>query len=139
MIQSESKYRNLFECLSEAALLTDLRSGRVIDTNHQAEILFGKPRSQVLGSNIERLLSPGTLAEFRTHFADHSHDTGERILFEGEIPSVEGTAVPVAISATRIDLYGRHLVLGLYRDVTERKRAEAEIERLKAELAARES
>lgn len=139
MVQSESKYRNLFECLSEAALLTDLRSGRVIDTNHQAEILFGKPRSQVLGSNIERLLSPGTLAEFRTHFGDHSTDAEERVIFEGEIPTVEGHAVPVAISATRIVLYGRRLVLGLYRDVTERKRAEAEIERLKAQLGQRNS
>jgi PAS domain S-box-containing protein len=139
MIQSESKYRHLFEFLSEAALLTDLRSGRVIDTNHQAEILFGRPRSEIVGSNIERLLLPGTLTEFRRHFGSHSTEATERIVFEGEIPSVEGHAVPVAISATPIVLYGRHLVLGLYRDVTERKRAEAEIEQLKAQLAQRGS
>ena len=139
MIQSESKYRHLFECLSEAALLTDLRSGRVIDTNHQAETLFGKPRAQIVGSNIERLLLPGTLAEFRSYFAEHLADGGQRVIFEGEIPSVEGHAVPVAISATPIVLYGRRLVLGLYRDVTERKRAEAEIELLKAQLAAKGS
>lgn len=139
MIQSESKYRHLFECLSEAALLTDQRSGRVIDTNHQAEILFELPRAQIVGSNIERLLSPGTFAAFRTHFSGQPVDSGERAVFEGEIPSVHGHTVPVAISATPIVLYGRRLVLGLYRDVTERKRAEAEIERLKAQLAERGS
>lgn len=138
MIQSESKYRHLFECLSEAALLCDSRSGRVIDTNHQAEVLFARPRAQIVGTNIERLLSPHTLAEFRHYFCDGTETpTGERVVFEGEIPSPESDAVPVSVSATPIILYGRRLVLGLYRDVTERKRAEAEIERLKAQLAAK--
>lgn len=138
MIQSESKYRHLFECLGEAALLCDARSGRVIDTNHQAEILFGRPRAEIVGSNIERLLSPQTLAEFRRHFCDGTEATvGERVVFEGEIPSTGSNVVPVSVSATPIILYGRRLVLGLYRDVTERKRAEAEIEHLKAQLAAK--
>ncbi len=136
MIQSEAKYRHVFECLSEAALLTDIRNGRVIDTNRQAEILFGRPRSEIVGSYIERLLSPGTLAEFRRHFASDSTSDG-RVVFEGEIPAVEGHPVPVSISATPIVLYGRRLVVGLYRDVTERKRAEAEIEQLKNQLAQR--
>lgn len=140
MIQSESKYRHLFECLGEAALLCDSRSGRVIDTNHQAEILFGRPRAEIVGSNIERLLSPQTLAEFRRHFCDGTEATvGERVVFEGEIPSAGSNIVPVSVSATPIILYGRSLVLGLYRDVSERKRAEAEIEYLKAQLAAKGS
>lgn len=140
MIQSESKYRHLFECLGEAALLCDSRSGRVIDTNHQAEVLFGRPRAEIVGSNIEHLLSPHTLADFRHYFSAGTEATpGERVVFEGEIPSAESNTVPVAVSATPIILYGRRLVLGLYRDVTERKRAEAEIERLKAKLAAKES
>ncbi len=140
MIQSESKYRHLFECLGEAALLCDSRSGRVIDTNHQAEILFGRPRAEIVGSNIERLLSPQTLKEFRGHFSEGTDEAqAERVVFEGEISSTGSNIVPVAVSATPIVLYGRHLVLGLYRDVTERKRAEAEIEHLKAQLAAKGS
>jgi len=138
MIQSENKYRHLFECLSEAALLTDIRNGRVIDTNRQAEILFERPRSEIVGSNIEHLLAEGTLAEFRRHFTGDS-TSEQRVVFEGEIPSTEGPSVPVSISATPIILYGRRLVVGLYRDVTERKHAEAEIERLKSQLAERQA
>jgi len=138
MIQSESKYRHLFECLGEAALLCDSRSGRVIDTNRQAEVLFARPRAEILGANIERLLSAQTLAEFRRHFCDGTDPApGERIVFEGEIAATRGNTIPVAVSATPIILYGRRLVLGLYRDITERKEAEAEIERLKAQLAAK--
>lgn len=138
MVQSESKYRHLFECLSEAALLADSRNGRVIDTNHQAEVLFRRPRAQIVGTYLEHLLSPETLAEFRRHFGDPAA-SAERVIFEGEIPSAEGQAIPVSISVAPIVLYGRRLVLGLYRDVTERKHAEAEIERLRTQLGERKS
>src|SRR5437867_1623098 len=37
MCQSEYKYRHLFESLSDAAFLSDERTGRIIDTNQQAE------------------------------------------------------------------------------------------------------
>jgi PAS domain S-box-containing protein len=134
MIQSEHKYRHLFECLSEAALLADSVSGRVLDTNRQAEILFGRPRAEIVGSNVERLLSPATLAEYRQHFCGAS-PVHERVIFEGEIATNHGHPIPVSVSATPIVLHGRRLVLALYRDISDRKKAEAEIERLKAQLA----
>ena len=43
MRQSEHKYRELFECLSDAAFLTDEQSGKIIDTNRKAE-LVGRER-----------------------------------------------------------------------------------------------
>jgi PAS domain S-box-containing protein len=134
MIQSEHKYRHLFEFLSEAATLTDSASGRVLDTNNQAEILFGRPRSEIVGSNVTRLLSPETFVEYRRHFPGSSQ-LNERVLFEGEIATSEGQPTPISVSATPITLYGRRLVLALYRDITDRKNAEAEIERLKAQIA----
>ena len=134
MIQSEHKYRHLFECLSEAALLADSVSGRVLDTNRQAEILFGRPRPQIVGSNVTQLLTPETLGEYHRHFSGTS-PINERVAFEGEIASRHGRPVPVSVSATPIILHGRRLVLGLYRDITDRKEAEAEIQRLRAELA----
>ena len=134
MIQSEQKYRHLFECLSEAALLADSSGGRVIDTNRQAEILFGWPRSTIVGSNVSRLLSPETLTDYRRYFGNSS-GTGERVVFEGEILTQDGRTIPVSVSATPILLHGRRLVLGLYRDVSDRKQAEAEIQRLKSQLA----
>jgi len=134
MIQSEHKYRHLFECLSEAALLADGNSGRVLDTNRQAEILFGRRRCEIVGSYVTQLLSPETLAEYRRHFTGTS-PINERVVFEGEIASSQGQPVPVSVSATPIVLYGRRLVLALFRDITDRKQAEAEIQRLKAQLA----
>jgi PAS domain S-box-containing protein len=136
MIQSESKYRQLFECLTEAALLADSRIGRVIDTNHQAQLLFGRPRAQIVGSNVSQLLTPATLEEYRRRLPEEA-PVGARVIFDGEILVDAGRAIHVSISAAPIMLHGRRLILGLCRDVTDRKQAEAEILRLRAELAAR--
>jgi PAS domain S-box-containing protein len=134
MIQSEYKYRQLFDCLGEAALLADARTGRIVDTNRQAETLLGRPRSEILGTNIEQLLLPTTLAEYRQKLIA-SEISSERVLFDGEIRSMEGRAIPVAVIATPIVLYERRLILALYRDITERLRMAGEIRQLKGQLS----
>jgi PAS domain-containing protein len=40
LCESEHKYRTLFECLSDAAFLTEEQSGKIIDANRQAGILL---------------------------------------------------------------------------------------------------
>src|SRR4051812_8656773 len=51
MRQSEYKYRQLFESLSDAAFLIDVQSGRILDTNKQGEQLLGRTRGEIIGSN----------------------------------------------------------------------------------------
>jgi PAS domain S-box-containing protein len=133
MIQSEFKYRQLFECLSEAALLADSASGRVIDTNRQAEVLLARTRTQILGVNLEKLLSPETVSVYRRQLIEPG-EAAVRVVFAGEIVPQEGRAIPVTVSAAPILLHGRRLILGLFRDVTEQKQSESEIRQLKAEL-----
>ena len=41
MRESEHKYRELFECLADAAFLADAKSGKIIDTNRCAETMLG--------------------------------------------------------------------------------------------------
>lgn len=137
MVQSEHKYRQLFESLSEAALLADARSGRIIDTNRQAEVLFGRQRSQIVGANVDRLLPAETLAEYRRRLVAPAQSP-LRVVFEGEILGQDGRTIPVLISAAPIVLHERHLVLGLYRDVTGQKQTEAELHDLRKRLAAYE-
>jgi PAS domain S-box-containing protein len=134
MIQSEFKYRQLFECLSEAALLADAASGRIVDTNRQAEILLNRSRAGILGMNVDRLLSPATLEEYRRRLTG-SEVSPDRVIFEGEILPSADHAIPVTVSAAPILLHGRRLILGLYRDVSERKRRETELQELKDRLA----
>lgn len=106
MRQSEHKYRELFECLTDAAFLADEQSGKIIDANRCAEALLGRNRVEILGRKQFQFLLPGR--------------TGAS---EAEVPAVnpvewiliraDGGAVPVHVHATRLMLYGRALVLRL--------------------------
>ena len=105
-----------------------------MDTNRQAEILLGPdPRQEILGLNVERVLLPATLAEYRRQLIFHEV-TPDRVVFEGEIFSKEGQPIPVAISAAPILIYDRRFVVGLYRDITDRRQMMAEMRQLKEQL-----
>ena len=58
MRESEHKYRHLFEALSDAVFVIVEESGRIIDTNMRAEILLGRTRTEILGSNQVQLFAP---------------------------------------------------------------------------------
>ena len=115
MVQSESKYRQLFECLADAAVLTDAGTGRVLDANKQAEILLGRTRGELIGLNQDHFLSPATLDEFRRRFADIAPGS-ERVTFDVEITSKEGRIILAVVSGAPLVLYGRHLILGIFRE-----------------------
>lgn len=108
MRQSEHKYRELFECLADAAFLVDEESGKVIDVNRRAENLLGQSRSQVLGRKQFQFL---TLAEGRPAAPGAEPDIVTRL--EWKLITDDGTAIPVDVRATRLTLYGRRLVLRL--------------------------
>jgi len=108
MRQSEHKYRELFECMSDAAFLTDEQSGRIIDTNRQAETLLGRTRAEILGHKQSEFLSFET-----TSYARKLPDTKGLQPVECDLMRADKGEIRVDARATRLDLYGRALVLWL--------------------------
>jgi PAS domain S-box-containing protein len=109
MRQSEYKYRQLFECLSDAAFLADEESGKIIDVNRQAETMLGRTRGEILGHKLFEFL---TLSEGQPETeVEPGEDVVARLSWQA-MPR-EGSAVPVDVRATRLTLYGRALVLRL--------------------------
>jgi PAS domain S-box-containing protein len=110
MRQSEHKYRELFESLSDAAFLVEERSGKIIDTNRRAETLLGHTRAEILGHNQSEFLSSGK--------ADSSQDETPkekqkvRPLDREFIRTPKGD-VRVDAHATRLALYSRPMILWL--------------------------
>jgi len=129
MRSSENKYRHLFEAMSDAAFVIEEQSGRIIDTNAQAEILLGRPRENILGSNQSFLFAPefapGGIAALRD--AAGSDQTGG---CELEVIRSDGKTVPVHASVSRLELYGRHLLLALLRDISDRNRMDEQLRQL---------
>jgi PAS domain S-box-containing protein len=125
MRQSEYKYRQLFESLGDASFLIDVQSGRILDTNKQGELLLGRTRGEIIGMNQSVIHRPEKLEQCRQRLSQG--EQGAVLDSEEEVIRKDGGAVPVHIRAAPIMLYGRKLMLALYRDISERKKAEAQI------------
>ena len=108
MRQSEHKYRELFECLSDAAFLTDEQTGRIIDTNRCAETLLGLSRAEILGHKQSDFLSFNTLSRARS-----LPDTKGLQPLECDLMTAGKGDIRVDARATRLELYGRTLILWL--------------------------
>jgi len=126
--ESEEKYRHLFQDLTDAAFLADAETGLILETNVQGEALLGKSRHEVVGMHQAQLHPPGKADEYRRRFAEHI-EKGRRADYDGEIIKKDGTMVPVRISASTLTMRGQRFILGLFRDITERKQAEEEVSR----------
>ena len=122
---SEYKYRQLFESLGDAAFLIDKETGRIIDANPQAEVLLGRSRAQILGTTENQLFWPQT--ERHAVPAVLSAGAGQH-RFESNVLQTSGKVVPVYISVSDLELYGRTLLLALFHDITGRKRSEEKIQ-----------
>ncbi|MDD5687869.1 MAG: PAS domain S-box protein [Elusimicrobia bacterium] len=123
MLESENKYRSLFENSNAAILITDTETGIILDANKKAEELFGRNRQEIIGMNRSKI-HPLDEAEyydkhFRNHIEKRSVDYSEATIIKKN-----GTQVPVQIGAVVMEIQGKKVIQGIFQDITERKKAE---------------
>ena len=119
MRQSEYKYRELFESLSDGAFLADEETGKIIDTNRKAEKMIGCHRKEILGHNQSEFL---TLSKVRPIAGTENADAYYTIAFECQMTPVNGgRPFWVEVRSTRLTLYNHPLVLRLCHDLSERR------------------
>ena len=124
--KSERKYRKLFEQLNDAVFLANAETGIILDANEQAEVLLGRTRDEIIGMHQRELHPPDKVEEYRERFALHV-EKGRAADFEGEVVRKDNSIVPVEISGVPFVLGEQKLIIGLFRDITERKQAEEEL------------
>ncbi len=125
MRESEHKYRQLFENLGDAAFLLDVETGRIIDTNQQAEKMLGRERAEILGRNHASFFPPDKAEDYRQRAAACGTEAASD--FEAEVQTSDGRRVPVHVNAAPLTLFGRNLVVSLFRDVTDFKMLHEEL------------
>ncbi len=124
--ESEAKYRSLFESLNDAAVLTDAKTGIILEINKQAETLWGYSKEELIGLQHTRLHPPDQEDTWRQHF-QRSFILQNVTGFDSEISKKDGTPVPVIISATVFKFQERDYIMGLFLDITDRKETEKAI------------
>ena len=129
--QSEERFRTLFEYAGDAIFISDT-SGRFIDANKTASSRLGYTKEELTGMSVARISPP----EFGPAIAERLGTLEERgsRAFETTHIKKDGTAVPVEMIATMIELGGQPAVLGIARDISDRLTAETERATLEDQL-----
>jgi PAS domain S-box-containing protein len=135
--ESETRFHLLFAASPDAILLLDpydpATPWPIVDCNEAACTMNGYQRDELIGRSIDILnTAPGTSAE-RATYLDRIRRQGvlhQEVLHRHKA----GHLFPVEISSSLISVDGRELVLGIDRDITERKHVEEALNRAK-ELA----
>lgn len=133
---TQRRFSVLFHRMNDAAVLADVETGRLLEANEPAERLWGRSISQLVGMHQSQLHPPTLDAVARETFARHVEQLqrDRRGTMEMPILRSDGTEVPTEISSSLIDMNGRMLMLGVFRDITERRRAERAIRERDAQL-----
>ena len=138
-LESERRYRNLFESADDAIFNLDVR-GRLLLVNRKAEALVGRGRGDLLGSNFVDLVSPERQDWLREMLAEVREGGSPPYASELELLG-RGEAIPLEVTISPTWHQGTVRALQLIgRDIRLRRQAEAERERLltqATELAAR--
>ena len=132
--ESEEKYRTQFEKAMDAIFVADAETGVLIDCNQAGAELVGRAKSELLGKH-QRILHPPeeVEGEFSRSFKEHLKDKEGQPL-EAQVITKNGGIRDVSIKANMLELKGRKVLQGAFRDVTEHKRAEEEKRKLEAQL-----
>lgn len=134
----EEQYRDLFENANDMVYTHDL-AGNLTSLNRVGERITGYDRNEALKLNLSQLVAPECL-EAASRIIDCRNAEGCTTTFEIEIVARDGRRIPLEVSARTVQRDGEtEGVQCNARDVTERKRAEAEMKRAKeaAEAASR--
>jgi PAS domain S-box-containing protein len=130
---SEEKYRELVERQGEGIGIVDADEV-FLYANSAGDAIFGVPRGGLCGRSLREFTSDSAFETVRRESARRAG--GEQSTYELEIVTPAGEHRTLLVTATpRSDGDGRFLgTYGVFRDITERKRDEAEQRRLAARV-----
>lgn len=123
LTSSEEKYRTVMENAGDAILLATM-GGWIIEANHRAEEYFGYTRDELLGMHASAIHPKSDHPVLQAAFRDLTGKGSS--LYEHQVLRKDGNIVNAEVAGTAISYQGEKRVMGVFRDITARKRAEEE-------------
>jgi diguanylate cyclase (GGDEF)-like protein/PAS domain S-box-containing protein len=126
LMESESKFRTLFETASDAILSID-EDGLILMANRAAKDVFEYPGNEIVGINVRGLLGSGQEGtwEVLTKFASRS-EPGKYV--EATAMSRSGKTIPFHVSVSENVSGGRKFYTTIMRDVSQIKAYEEDLQ-----------
>lgn len=125
--ESEIRYRTLFESETDAILIFDAESNRLIDANQAAESLYGYTRAEFMNLTHHDIATAPEDADLQTDSLGNSFTRKHR--------KKNGTVFSAEISANRFLIKTRPVICEVIRDITRRLHQQEELRHLTTEIA----
>jgi PAS domain S-box-containing protein len=118
------RYAQLRSCVNDIVLMVD-DQGRIAEANDRALEVYGYSEKELLGMPLRELLAPSE----RNQLDEDWREVDQRGfgLLQTVHQRKDGSTLPVEVSTRVLEANGRRFQQGVIRDITERKRAEAEV------------
>ncbi|MEL7036341.1 MAG: PAS domain S-box protein [Cyanobacteria bacterium J06592_8] len=130
--QKEEQYRSIFEAVSDAILINDLETGKLIEANPAAYQMHGYTREEFLKLSPTTYIHPDSLPIF-AEYLEVIKD-GKKYTCEAANLHKNGRAIEIEVSGSGFNYNGKPHALGMVRDITERKQAEIRLQKLTQNL-----
>ena len=140
---SEARLAAIVDSAMDAIITVD-EAQRVVLFNRAAEVLFGCPRSEAIGAPLERFIPERFRAAHRGH-VEHFGRTGVTSRKMGDVATLwalraggenAGEEFPIEASISQAAEGDRRLFTVILRDITRRRQAQAESERMQRTIDA---
>jgi formate hydrogenlyase transcriptional activator len=132
---SEQRFRALFDFSPDAIIATD-QSGRITEANSQVEKFFGYTRAELQGQPVE-VLVPERLRSahpgYRNNYSTEGRIRPMGIGLELHGRRKDGSEFPVDIMLSTVETDAGRVVLSVIRDLSEKVRAQEELDRRERE------
>ena len=125
--QASLAFQSVLENAQDAVVLTD-QNGRITNWNREAESTFGWTKAEAIGSNLAQLIFPAHIHhQVASVLARHQSSQRDSARRESTAIRQDGTEFPIELSSTLINVGGEREFSFFIRDITQRRKAEAEI------------
>ena len=124
-------FRALIDRANDAIEVIDPETGRFLDVNERACQIHGYSREEYLALAVYDLV-PGMTREIWSRRSQDLRRAGSDVI-EATHRRKDGSSVPVEVNVAHVSL-DRDYLIGVVRDITERKQAESEMKQLEEQL-----
>lgn len=127
--ESEEKYRKLVETSGDAIFITEAQTGIILDVNRRAEELIGRTKEQLIGKH-QLSLYPKREGKVYSRLLKEVAGSGRKFVEDVCLEHADGNSIAVNVRAGDAELAGKKIIQWIFRDITERKKVEANLRKL---------
>jgi len=131
--KSEERFRTLFENHSAVMILLDPDTGNIMDVNHAAANFYGWSRETLRKMRIQQITNV-TPEEVKAN--PEKSKLTQQSIFLVRHKRADGSVRDVEIFSTPVEIDGKSILYAIIHDITERKQAAEESDRLKSAFLA---